>query len=96
MTAAEPVTVPERADHHERMKLRAAAFRAQRVFPGAIGELLSRELLEWENFGYRLGSAGLIRRIVDQIMATELPVPIAAVTERSSVAQVIPIVKLAE
>lgn len=55
-------------DHHERMRLRAAAFRATRVYPGPVGELLSRELLSWEEFGYRLGSRGLVMGIVDEVM----------------------------
>ncbi|HEY1973253.1 MAG TPA: hypothetical protein VGH89_35245 [Pseudonocardia sp.] len=55
-------------DHHERMRLRAAAFRATKVYPGPVGELLSRELLSWEEFGYRLGSRGLILGIVDAVM----------------------------
>ncbi len=59
-------------DHHERMRLRAAAFRATRVYPGPVGELLSRELLSWEEFGYRLGSRGLVMGIVDAIMTAQL------------------------
>lgn len=59
-------------DHHERMRLRAAAFRATRVYPGAVGELLSRELLSWEEFGYRLGSQGLIMGIVNDVMNAEV------------------------
>lgn len=54
-------------DHHERTRLRAAALRATRVYPGPVGELLSRELLSWEEFGYRLGSRKMIMRIVDQV-----------------------------
>ena len=59
-------------DYHERMRLRAAAFRATSVYPGPVGELLSRELLLWEECGYRLGTAGLINGVVDAIM-TSLP-----------------------
>jgi hypothetical protein len=59
-------------DHHERMRLRAAAFRATRVYPGPVGELLSRELLSWEEFGYRLGSRGLVMGIVEAIMTAQL------------------------
>jgi hypothetical protein len=54
------------------MRLRAAAFRATSVYPGPVGELLSRELLLWEEFGYRLGTGGLINGVVDAIM-TSLP-----------------------
>jgi hypothetical protein len=59
-------------DHHERMRLRAAAFRATKVYPGPVGELLSRELLSWEEFGYRLGSRGLVMGIVDEIMRAQI------------------------
>jgi hypothetical protein len=31
-------------NHHERMRLRAAALRAMQVYPGPVGELLSREV----------------------------------------------------
>lgn len=53
--------------HEERMRLRAAAFQATRVYPGPVGELISRELFSWEEFGYRLGSASLVTRLVDHI-----------------------------
>jgi hypothetical protein len=59
-------------DHQERMRLRAAAFRAIRAYPGPVGELLSRELLSWEEFGYRLGSRGMIMGIVDAVMKVQL------------------------
>jgi hypothetical protein len=72
---AVPTAAPERMDHHVRMKVRAAAFRATRVYPGAVGELLSRELLGWEEMGIRLGSKSLIMRAVDEIMKAELPLP---------------------
>jgi hypothetical protein len=65
-------------DHHERMRLRAAAFRATRVYPGPVGELLSRELLSWEEFGYRLGSRGLVMGIVDEVMKAPVATPEAA------------------
>lgn len=66
------MTVLNPLDHHERMRLRAAAFRATRVYPGPVGELLSRELLSWEEFGYRLGSSGLVMGIVDAVMNAEI------------------------
>lgn len=31
-------------NHHERMRLRTAALRATQVYPGPVGELLSREV----------------------------------------------------
>lgn len=62
----------ERMDHHEKMRLRAAAFRATRLYPGPVGELLQRELLTWEEFGYRLGGTMLVMRLVDVILKTPL------------------------
>lgn len=61
-----------RMDHHEKLRIRAAAFRAVRLYPGPVGELLSRELLTWEEFGYRLGGSGVIMRLVDHIMKEPL------------------------
>jgi len=54
--------------HHETMRMRAAAIRATRLYPGPVGELLSRELLTWEEFGYRLGGHSLITQLVDQLL----------------------------
>jgi hypothetical protein len=65
-------------NHHERMRLRAAALRATHVYPGPVGELLSRELLSWEEFGYRLGSQTLITKIVDAVLNTPTPRAAAA------------------
>ena len=56
--------------HDEKMRLRAAAFRVTRLYPGPVGELLSRELHAWEEFGYRLGGRQLIMRLVDHAMTT--------------------------
>ncbi len=69
---------PERMDHHIRMRLRMAAFRAARVYPGAVGELLSQELLTWETLGIRLGSKSMIMRVVEEILAAEIPDAVAA------------------
>ena len=63
---------PVPMDHHEKMRLRAAAFRVTRLYPGPVGELLSRELLTWEEFGYRLGANQLIMRLVDDVLKTPL------------------------
>lgn len=58
-------------DHHERSKIRTAAFHAKRLYPGAVGELLAKELIDWEEFGYRLAHNGLINRLVTELLATE-------------------------
>ena len=64
---------PAPMDHHEKMRLRAAAFRSTRLYPGPVGELLSRELLTWEEFGYRLGGGELVMRLVDHVLTAPLP-----------------------
>jgi hypothetical protein len=64
--------------HPERVRLRAAAFRASRVFPGPIGELIHRELMTWYEFGYRLGGHSMIMRLVMAVEAAAEPVPNAA------------------
>jgi hypothetical protein len=66
-----PVPVPDRPGPMtaaEKQRMRAAAFRATRVFPGAVGEWLSRELHSWAEFGYRLGPQALVRRLVDEVL----------------------------
>jgi hypothetical protein len=75
---AADVSASPAMDHHERMRLRAAAFRASRVYPGPVGALLSRELLSWEEFGYRFGSQGLIMGIVEAVMTAQIQQPGAA------------------
>jgi hypothetical protein len=60
---------PEVMAFHERSQLRAAAFYATRVYPGPVGELVSRELLAWEDFGKRLGGHGPIERLAKFVLA---------------------------
>lgn len=79
MTADVPTDAPALMDHLERSRLRSAAFRVTRLYPGPVGELLSRELLMWEEFGYRLGGNQLIMRLVDHV----LKAPLAAEAEQA-------------
>lgn len=72
-----------RSEATDRALIREAAVRATQVYPGPVGELLSRELLSWEQFGYRLGSHASIMRIVEQILS-----PYVATTERPRNGQV--------
>ena len=69
---------PAPMDHHEKMRLRAAAFRVTRLYPGPAGEVLSRELLTWEEFGYRLGGSSLVMRLVDQVLKAPITTADAA------------------
>jgi hypothetical protein len=61
-----------RMDQQQRMQLRTAAVRAKRVYPGPVGELLYRELLDWETFGYRLGGGGFVTRLIDHLSSAPL------------------------
>lgn len=73
--AASPVKAPADQDgppkleHHERAKIRNAAYRATQVYPGPVGQLVSRELLIWEEMGWRLGHGtnALVNRLVDDV-----------------------------
>jgi hypothetical protein len=78
------MTPPNAMDPHERMRLRAAAFRASRIYPGPVGELICAELLSWDEFGYRLGGQSMIMRIVVVIENTPEPDPGAHLTPLSS------------
>lgn len=69
--------LPTPMDHKDKMRFRAAAHKATRLYPGPVGELLSREILVWEDFGYRLGGSGLILRLVDEILNPSTPVPVS-------------------
>jgi hypothetical protein len=64
-------------DADERMRVRMAALRATRVFPGPVGELVSKDLLDWEQFGFRFGGYGLVARLVAAVMNAEMPAPVA-------------------
>ena len=66
------MTPPDRMSVPEKTRLRAAAFRATRLYPGPVGELLSRELLTWEEFGYRFGGSSLILLVVDHILKSQI------------------------
>lgn len=57
-------------DHHEKMYLRRASFRAAQLYPGPVGLLIGRELMAWEEFGYRLGGTKLIMQLADHVMKT--------------------------
>lgn len=65
--------IPTPMGHEEKARLRAAAFRVTRLYPGAVGEMLSREILTWEEFGYRFGGYALVGRLVDHILKTPIP-----------------------
>ena len=59
----------------ERNLLIRAAVRAPLVFPGAVGELIARELKAAEDFSYLPAPTSLIARLVTQVMETGPPHP---------------------
>jgi hypothetical protein len=61
-----------RMDSDTKQWLFAAAERAKLRYPGAIGELLSQELLSWMVFGHQLGS-DLIMRVADDLLVGKQP-----------------------
>jgi hypothetical protein len=60
-------------DAHEKGRLRAAARRAQTLYPGPVGQLISHELLIWEDFGYRFGGHGEIALLVEHVLTAPAP-----------------------
>ncbi len=67
-------TIPTLAlDTHERSRVRAAAFHAKKVLPDALGQLVSRELLAYEEFGFRFQAKGLSLNVVDEVLAMKIP-----------------------
>ncbi|MEJ2887716.1 hypothetical protein [Actinomycetospora aeridis] len=52
----------------ERARCLAAASRAAEAYPGALGELIHRELSAFVEFGHRLGGDGLIRRLTTEVL----------------------------
>lgn len=58
-----------RMDCHVKARFRVAAHHAKRVYPGAVGELLAREILSWEQMGYRLGGEALMTQVVDEVLS---------------------------
>jgi len=58
---------------HEASRLRAAAHHAKRAYPGAIGELVARELTAHAEFGYRFAADGLLTRLATEVLGTPVP-----------------------
>lgn len=66
---------PPKLDFHEKSRIRAAAFRAKALYPRPVAELISRELLAWEDFGYVLGGQALLRDLCRHILTAPAPQP---------------------
>jgi hypothetical protein len=56
--------------YDEQARVRAAALRARRIYPGPLGELVFRELRAYAEFGYRLGDDAVIRRLATALLTT--------------------------
>ena len=66
-----PMRIDEKlpaADFDTKQRVRTAAMVAKSRYPGPVGELVCRELLDWAEFGYRLSPAGHIMQLVAHIM----------------------------
>jgi hypothetical protein len=59
---------------HDQAQLRSAARHARLVLPGAIGEVIARELNAYADFGRRFHSDALIDRLAQEVLATRPPV----------------------
>lgn len=61
---------PEKFDYNAAQRIRLAASRATKIYPGPVGEYLSEELQAAAEFGYRhLNTTSPLMRIVDHLLA---------------------------
>jgi hypothetical protein len=67
------INTPQTMTQQQKLRLRNASFRVQRVFPPCIAKILQREFLGWEEFGYYLGSVSIVKGAVDEIMSMPIP-----------------------
>jgi|SRR3954465_3511125 hypothetical protein len=67
------INPPQIMTQQQKLRLRNASFRVQRVFPPCVAKILQRELLGWEEFGYYLGSGSTVKGAVDEIMSMPIP-----------------------
>jgi hypothetical protein len=65
-------------DYSQKARYRAAAARAKAAFPGAIGELLYRELLVVDEFGWALGVESFSARLLRDVEASVIKPHIGA------------------
>ena len=54
-------------EYQEQVRYRWAALHGRRMYPGALGELVYRELTAYADFGYRFDDGGLIPRLAAAI-----------------------------
>lgn len=63
-----PINRPDPMSSADKMRLREAARRATQLYPGPIGQVLSRELMTWEEFGFRICGHSLVWKLVDELL----------------------------
>jgi hypothetical protein len=63
----------ESLDAAGRARLRTAALKARRIYPGHLGLLAARELNALADHGIRFDGDALIPRIAAEILAADLP-----------------------
>ena len=75
MTSLQPTTHPayEQDGRLSTQDVAAAAFRATRLYPGPVGDLVRRELEAWLDLGWRFRNGDRIVQLVRHIMDTPLP-----------------------
>ena len=66
------MATPPLMSPHDKLRIKAAAYHARRLFPGPIGDLIAREFFTWVEFGYRMGNNGLVHQAVDAILKMDV------------------------
>jgi hypothetical protein len=72
---ARPVTAE---DLSQIVLVRRAALRSIRLYPGVVGDLLSRELFAYADLGSMGGHGGLMERLVTHVLDEPLSAPAPA------------------
>jgi hypothetical protein len=70
-----PSALPNKMDPQERLRIRSAAYRTRRVLPPGLAELVAREFLAWEEFGYQFGPNSVVMRAINEIMKCPISNP---------------------
>lgn len=64
---------PEPMTHPEKEHIRAMAFKAQRLYPGPVGAVLFRHILDWEEFGYRYAQGSDFGKLISHLNSINVP-----------------------
>ncbi len=60
---------PPRAAYHEYSRALAAAHAARRLYPGAVGEIVAREITAYAETGYLCRNGLLMARVIADILS---------------------------